>query len=829
MTRHERLREVAEKRLERLEKKAEHIRKHLKDKPDDLQAWHYLLHRVLVQYNDIKRNLEDEEWVPKPKKVKEKRKTERPSIPEPLKQMGPQPGPQTHIIKEPQPLPPERDKDLERGTGRSWCCAAFVELEIPLGKEEKIFEKLEPISNKHDEEIVRRWAINKFGSIKNAKESLKLQATLPENAAVWRALIKRSKSGAKFDNLSDEDLLADKSARNIARKWHEVEWVKATADEIKQIAPKGVAKDHLEGRLKAHLSSFHAAANRGKHTNPQFPYLAEDDTEVPDLNAALEEWFRLPSEERFKSHPDDPKKRGYLTLLQQDLGRLKRLKHWRGTEKRQPWAGRTHYKAITSRRREGALLWDKQEDRFVFAIPVGGESRIDEERYVYTDGKSLHTDNQLTGKSCLILPLKPKHDFLRWYEKHVENHNPNAPLHRRCANFCTQYVLIPPEGRKPAQLFIRPVFKFLDENDIEVPDTHSFYKKPQCRYLIGIDRGINYPYRAVVLDAESNTVIADVFIHGRKNEWKRLRDALAYHQSRRDTLRNAGASPSAIEREIKQIKRLRRKERGLNKIETVESIANLVSWAERELGAGEYCFVIENLGDMNLKRNNRVKYLAAIYDALFNQMRKHGYKFTERKNNPNIVDGLREEWAYATSQLSPSGWYASREIVESALAKDKTQYTGRKIGFHFCCEPDERDLYHKVKYAPPAGGGRRNVLWVKGTEWNPQGQRWRHLGQELFWDPTVKHFAGIDFPHGIVLDADFIGAFNVALRPLVKDGKGKGFGGEEVVEAHQRLNPTIKFDCEITAYEFVEVDGDPRGALRKVILHPKNENFCGKI
>jgi hypothetical protein len=491
-----------------------------------------------------------------------------------------------------------------------------------------------------------------------------------------------------------------------------------------------------------------------------------------------------------------------------------------------------------SKSRDGVLLWDMQQptNGLVLALPVGRHEPIDPERYVYIDGRPLHSDNQLLnasgkGKSCVLMPLRLKHDFLRWYAKHIDNHLPDSPPHRRCQQKSLQFVVVDPGSANP-RLFIRPIFKFY-EQEIVVEDTHEYFKRPKCRYLIGIDVGINYVFRAVVLDTEEKAVVADIGIAGRKEEWRELREQLGYHQQRRAYLRAQNAKPAAIERETKAIRALRKKDRGLGHTEAVEAVARLVERLETsadvytamylgtdfaqteefkklaatpDVGRGNYCIVMEDLefGSMNLKRNNRVKHLASVRDAVRNQLRKRGYKYREKSEK---VDGLRFEAAHYTSQVSPFGWWAKKEECERVW-KEEGRPIGRRIGNWYEKRSDGKPC-RRGRYERVQGRGRPAFI-VEEADRQPGAKRRANWGSELFWDPYCKSVNGVDFPNGVVLDADFVGAFNLAVRPLVKETSKKL---PEIVAEHQALNPTFRISCQLSAFDPIERNG-------AIALHP---------
>ncbi|KAA0235505.1 MAG: hypothetical protein EDM74_12215 [Armatimonadetes bacterium] len=758
--------------------------------------------------------------------------------------MGPKPAPTTYVIPRPEPgrdLPAfasrykasdsrgEDDQD-----GRSWTAAPFVEVELPIQIAGKILEKLRKYVQKDEREIVREWAVKTYGSIEAAREPLLIGAQVSEDVSVWRGLLAETKNAQDFAALSDDQIEAamskeakgsDLRPRRAALLVAQRHWVDQTVKAIKESAPKGVDKDTLDRRLRAGLRGFHTAANSGKHTNPQFPYLTPKEAKVPlesVVNQVLE----------FLDDADDQR---YVQVhrvshLQKELGKARPRK--RLELQRPKWAGRPTVQGTISKRRDAALVWDtsKKENGLCLALPLGGLQKIDVERFIYQDGTSLLSDCQIASKTskkgaaCALMPLKPKHDFLRWYTKHVENHNADAPLERRCLHNTTQFVIVDPEGQRP-RLFIRPVFKFYDPGKA-VPNTHETWKKPDCRYLVGIDRGINYVLRAVVVDIEKKEVIADIHLQGDKHKWRMIRDEIAYHQQMRDLASNTGKHPSVVARHVRALALARKKDRALGRFTTVKAVADIVMQCENDYGSGNYCFVLEDLdmGKMNLKRNNRVKHMAVMKEALVNQMRKRGYAYDGRRGR---ADGVRYEGAWYTSQVSPFGWWAKREEVEEAWKKDTSRPIGRKVGnWYEMPDPNEEgkrsDVYRKGCWKKPQNASGkpygRNRFCVEPGDEKPDAQRRFSWGSELFWDPNVKSFKGKEFPEGVVLDADFVGALNIALRPLVNDGQGRGFTADKMAEAHTRLNPQFEIVCKIPVYEFIEEHGDKRAKLRRIVL-----------
>ncbi|OJU64324.1 MAG: hypothetical protein BGO01_19630 [Armatimonadetes bacterium 55-13] len=709
--------------------------------------------------------------------------------------------------------------------GRFWTSAPFIEVELPMLNAHRVIKALMRFVQKDERSVVRTWAVTKFGSIEAAREVLLAGALLQREPEIMRGFLQNIDP---WGSLSDEELIRDEKAWRTVKLLAQKNWVDQIAKSIKDSAPKGVDKDTLDRRLRSGLKAFHSAANSGKHTNPQFPYLT---SEKPSANFesvvdSVLEFLDLEDKDRYTIAKVDDKKRHRVTALQKELGQAK--PRVRLEQERSRWAGHSYLQGTITRKRQASLVWDghRTENGLALAIPLDGMPKIDVQRYMYQDGTSLLSDRQITsktkseGKDCALMPLRFKHAFLRWYTKHVENHVAEAPLERRCIHNTTQFVIVDPEGKHP-RLFIRPVFKFYDSNKT-IQNSNAPWCKPQCRYLIGIDRGINYVLRAVVVDTEEKAVIDDIPLPGRKREWRAIRQEIAYFQRMRDL------SKSAQERNryVVALAKARRKDRSLGKTETVEAVAKLVQNCSERFGEGNYCFVLENLelGALNLKRNNRVKHLASMEEALIYQMRKRGYFYNSRSNR---VDGVRWEAARYTSQVSPFGWWAKRDEVEKAKKQDKSMAIGRKIGEGYEGPQDDEIESHSTIYRQGRWMKLRNEegkaygrsrFVVQPEDLDPAQPRRFSWGSELFWDPYQKEFKGKSFSQGVVLDADFVGALNIALRPLVNDGKGKGFTTAMMAEAHVKLNPTFEIRCKIPVYEFIAENDNSRAALRRIVI-----------
>jgi hypothetical protein len=849
------LREIGERRLARLRKREDRLRCHLESDrgKNDWQSLHFLLHQIEVERNDLFHNLKQLDYVPKPGKPKRDRSNPavvEPQPPERKEGPGPVKGKTCHPILKPVPgngLPRFRnknDKPQDRSDtdqdGRSWCSAPFVEVKLPIRDAKRIVDALLKYKTADERDIVRSWAAKTFGSLEAAKPVLLAGAKIQADPAVYRGWLACATTAAEYRDWTDEQLKAAMTpdakgealrARRTVIALASSHWVTETVKSIKASAPAGADKDTLDRRLRAGLKGFFSAANGGQHSNPQFPYLTEERAVIP-MDSVVSDVLRFLEDDdanRYVRDRKDDRKRHRVTILQKALGAARPRRRLELARRR--WAGRPVISGTITRKRDAALVWDAQrdEDGLALALPIGGFAPIDPETWIYQDGRRLDCDKQLLtktgrGTGCAILPLILKHDFRRWYAKHVRNHDADAPQELRCEHNTTQFVLVDPHGQQP-RLFIRPVLKFYEPNK-QVPGTHEAWRKPQCRYLVGIDRGVNYVLRAVVVDTQELQVVADIGLPGRKHEWKAIREEIAYHQRMRDLARNQGKPQEVVLRHVKAVAKARRKDRALGKTETVEAVAKLVDQCEGELGSGNYCFVLENLelGAMNLKRNNRVKHLAAVEDALVNQMRKRGYLFRPKSGK---VDGVRFEAARFTSQIAPSGWWARREEIEKAWNADKTRPIGRRVGNWYEmpaaeAEGQRPDVYRRGEWRKPRNeAGRpygRSRFVVEPRDENPANPRRLTWGSELFWDPTCKEFNGASFPEGVVLDADFIGALNIALRPLVNDGQGKGFTTERMAEAHQSLNPKVTFACSIPAYRFEGPADDPRRSLRRVMV-----------
>lgn len=795
-----RLRQIAKQREEALLRKAGRVREHLERFPKDLQSARFVLHELLVEAHDIHRNLErDPEWVPKPKRGKVKKVRAISDVPAP---------PEREVVHEPRkeskyrlkpPVPPEIPpedyrKAVKRGEGRDWCSAPFVEVALPVNPQlvEQLIAHLSKFRSNLAEEVVRAWAVETYGSVAAAKEKLRERAELPEDEELWRAALDGFQTIKPVSDLKWEELRAEPAARTWVVRKLSREYEQRVAKEIGEFAGKKferVNKDQLAKRLSS-LKAFFTSVNSGKHTNPQFPYLSDESDPLSRRNAGvyaadgIQEYLALPEIERYGNDPENPK-RPRLRGLQKELGAVMRPFMHRGQERPKRWRGTVLLEGTMTRRREGALLWDDVNHALVLVVPCGGQPGFAQDNFRYFDGRAL--DSQLLttrgcGQSSFVLPLLPKHDFLRWYDRHVQNHDANARPEFRCDHSTTQFVLLNEgtETKPKYRMFIRPVLKFLDPK-YEVKGTHDMFSLPECRYLIGIDRGINYPLRAVAVDLQEKAVVWEYSLPGKVDEWRQLRGQIAYHQSQRARLRNERGAKDKIERHSVALAALRKRERALGKVEVVEAIARLSDSAEIQFGTGNYCFVLEELNDFNLKRENRVKQIAAIRDALVNQLRKKGYKYESRSGK---VDGLRFVGAHYTSQVSPSGVWIGKDALEVA-----DRPIGRRIGAR----------------TPKAPLG--SVLRI-GELKRQEGARWPRLfldgsfvpaeGEALFWDDQTEDVQGLPTPGGPVWDADFIGALNIALRPVVMEGRKKGqCKATQLAEGHCTVNPTFRLQCAL--------------------------------
>lgn len=760
------------KKLNDLNKQIEKVTRHLEVKPNDKNSARVLIHTLIPKKLALEEAIASgkESQIKQifPKKQKLSEKTVE-NIVEPVKPQAPKFNRNIDRIKPPVPINignvPEKQVNPFALTGddrTSYSTPPLIEIEMPESAElydavVKFFKS----KNDNFEDIVREWALIKYNTLDNAQIKLVESAKVQVDSAFVRKqiLVSPLKDKDKYLSLSDEDLIKNTRAIKIAIETVQEIWVSDLLSDIFD-RYKNTGKidvGHAKKKFKEMLSGFHSSVNSDKTKNPNFPFLSQNLTSS-SMSEIVEEAIAVTSLEG-------------LHDTQKKLGKISR----------KPIVKNELVGTITARQ-IACVIYDKQTNQFCLAIPNATGSPLDFDRYTFFDGSHLLSANDLItsknkSKSCIVLPLKMKHDFRRWYNKHVDNHDPNAPLERRCLQKTIQFKMKPEANgfRILLRLGLRFYNPFYQVD--RLTKVNGAWKSPNVKYLIGIDRGIHSPFQAVVYDVENSCVIERFEAKGRREEWNYMKWQIAVQAAHIAKLKRINADKRRISKATTNLRRLYKKSKCLSSVQVVESIAKMSDYIENKYGTGNYAYVLELLSDnMNLKGSNRVKWIAEIRKALTNQMIKKGYR---HKRGATIketwVDGVIDVLAMGTSQVSPSGFVSNSKTNNDGIL-------GRNIGYCYLRKSE-------------------NGIYLKKTK-NRKGDS---FGCQLYYDGNT----------GKIYDADFIGAINIAVRPLLYDGYAK-ISGDTWYELSSDFNPSIKFDCVEPLYEFVEVDGDPHGAIRLV-------------
>lgn len=438
------------------------------------------------------------------------------------------------------------------------------------------------------------------------------------------------------------------------------------------------------------------------------------------------------------------------------------------------WCGRNVYTGSITQRQQGAMLWDKKDHCMVYALQVGGFGDLDIGRYMYVDGEDLVSDGQLTkSHSWAMLPIKARHEFRRWWLKHVDNHDAQAPAHRRAWQTTVQIVI------DDDRVFMRPVLDFGQEGGGLKVDVAT------CRYFIGIDIGVNYPLRAVTYDSQTKTIIHDLALYGDK--WSKLK-RYAEIDTIKGNLDSGSTNRRQRRQQMAQLEKAYSRLKASGKPEVERAVAELVQKAEADYGRGNYCFVLEALnpadlvsGARGVRRLKKVSSCAKVQEALHRQLVKMGYRNWKGKDGKPRVDGLTFVSAYGTSQVAPSG----KRFTKASTAHGD----GRTVGQSVSKSPLPNGSF-------PVGSLEK----VPGRRWKTLvvgGETHASFGSELMMDDG-----------GLIYEADFVGAMNLAVRPSVL-AQSPDLKKEDLVEAQAALVRSIRLKDGVTrTYSFaIEQEG----------------------
>lgn len=725
--------------------KSMRLLEHLKNKPNDVNAQKQIL-RLQRQALDYQ-TLLDNGKVPKPKKAKTKSHSKKQiiidanpvdkqinncekkwTLPKPTPIMPEERHPDFEFKKQ-QVLLKESGmplkKRLTRTNIRNWCCPAMIEAFVAPNQEEVLSFLIKNYTSQA-EFVVKEWMKAEFG--KN------------ELASQYAYDLAKS-----FIGTSDND---------------KGDFVDEISSRILEYIPEGAilapTKKDILSKCKTYFEAVKSHVDGKSNGKPNMFYLGGEDE--GDILEGLEEavsGFNYDSLD--KAHK----------LVSKASSQTR--------ETKSPAKSRRISGSVTQRA-QASILYDTKEDCLVLAVVYAQKvgKPIELGRYLNIDGTRIEDEipspqlmdrNTRKPKSVVVFKLQAKHDFLRWYNKHVQNHDENAPLHRRAElNSFKFHVVFPSNKSLPPKLFIVPTFSFWEE---DFDPWEGIANIDKARYHIGIDRGITYPIRAVVYDRQTNQIVEDIAMDGKTQEWRRANNAVAHLQSKIDRLRNTQGKQYQINEVSRKLGTWAKKRKNINQTEVVKFVAGLVQYCEEKFGRGNYCFILENFKFIQT-RYSGVNFMKIAMDALTNQMVKRGYSYFKGKDNDIRVCGIWHVLAGGTSQVSPSGWMYSDE-------NDKL--VGRGVGRYFEKSLDNSRRGTIKCYAP-----KKYMLTIDGNNV-------ASFGNELFYDPKV----------GKIFDADFVGAFNIAVRPTVMKEIGMKTvtknSYRDLIERHKTFNPDVKISC----------------------------------
>jgi hypothetical protein len=768
-------------RISDLEARSEGILAHLQRKPNDLKA-HKEFQRLQTAIHDLNRGASVS---PQRTRIKLSQKTTADQIAAPMPAKNPPASfkGSKYAILPPVPVninnvpEPQRNPPRHNNPRLTRAAAAMVEVRLPIKMREAVVEhflSLVPDVRDH----IRQWVAADYGSLEEAEVLIEHEAKIGvlNDPAQLREWVGQSEMGNKDQLLAlpDDKLMSHAGLRKFVIKAHQPVWVRSISDRILKACGVTSSVEVLRKDIESAFAGYHTKVNNPSNTGVRLPFIADlDSVDAEEVANYLNEWWSLPKSERY----DDSPERLSLEDVYAKVGKLCSSR----APKEKRWKGYKVYTGIVSRRREGAVLYDRHQEAngLVLALPVkNGKSKglqqMDAERYIYMDGESLQSDEQLTGKYPLMMPLILKHDFLRWHDVHIANHDAEAPINKRAIQKSFQFFLLIPEDKnKSPKLFLRPIYQFYTQNtQMERNEDNT----PQTRYYVGIDRGINKDAYIAVYDTEKKSVIHTHALEGRKDEWYRMRALIAHAQSKVDQLKNAGKTrSSAFLVAQERLRRLRRKSKGLSNVAVTESIAHFITWCEENLGHGQYCIVMEKLNDLNVRGGNRVKAFAKIREAIYNQMLKRGYADMSTKDRKQ-THGMFFVPAHYTSCIALSGVVFNREFMAS---QNDNALIGRKMGEHFSIYDSD-------------GKAMRVRKSHKGAT----------LGCSLMYDPYLKSLRGKNSEKGFAVDADLIGALNIATRPMFMGKVGKDDFGTSVAKLQAEFNQSrLGFECPLTIHQ----------------------------
>jgi len=513
-----------------------------------------------------------------------------------------------------------------------------------------------------------------------------------------------------------------------------------------------------------------------------FPLIAEDGFSLEDAENALNDFYvLLHSDEIIGNHTAV----NNLQSVVKSATSTKYRQTTRGWQRNNTVIAQ----GMVAQRQQASIVYNLSSQNIEMVVvhgAYGAKRNLDD--LVYLDGEPLSVDSQiLPTQSTHKLVSRPRHDYIRWHNKHIENHDQAAPAHKRgyCKSF--QFVIVRHNKTKQQRMFVRPLFNFATPSSGYL----RFEKGYKFRYHIGIDIGINNVFYAAVYDTELMNVTRLFSLEHDKVHRLKVAQRIAKLQSKLDSSKALQQSDRLRLR--REIGKLRRQLRDL-KTPIRKAVSDMIGEVEQKYGRGNYCFYLEGInpnsmfGSKNMARLRHATAIGFVQETLVAQMAKIGY-YTFKTNGKTGVECVSFVSAYGTSKITPSGNYLGENVDEMY---------GRNIGRFVSKNPDQNGNY-------PMG----ELVGIPGVKYkvlHVDNQPHVDWGQELMRD--------ID---GKVYNADCVAAINIAIRPSVK-AQNPELSKQELCDAQAKFMSGVTISCEIPTYEIQP--SDEFGQVLKIANRP---------
>jgi hypothetical protein len=450
------------------------------------------------------------------------------------------------------------------------------------------------------------------------------------------------------------------------------------------------------------------------------------------------------------------------------------------------------------RQKEGCLLFDTYENQLVLALPVQSKNTEvpfiipvggDWERYKYTNGDYISPNDQKMsinskcGRRCLLLKLNTDHGFSRYWHKHVDNSDFDAPIHKRVSIKSFQVFFVRDNRRKEGELrlFIRPIATYMNPtkkfyDTVEGKYVFNRKTKKLSKFVVGVDRGTNVDFTGGVVDFTGETPVV-ALVHkaqSRKDEYLVIKNKIACAQS--DLTRTRlQSSPRVVLKSELELKALFKKLREFKLLSVESEVAVFEKKLSNRFGIKNYVWGLEFLSDGITSNRSAVdkkfKSVAAykrVVESVVSTAVKNGInnKATEKIHYADNVVYVHPAY---TSQVGISG------VLFNKTKKANHLYEGRQVGKHISRE--ECDGVFQLA--------------------NDSGRNW---GVQLFWDTEVEVVNGRKLTHGIIYHCDVMASVMIALKTRAVQ---EGLKGQDATLRMCELAKQLTFakNCGIEWFE----------------------------